>query len=135
MRGYTTPTTLEEKAEIVRLYKEGFSTKEIVAAVGKSDQTIYNILDKEGVRKIAYGSKPQSKATKNLICPKCRAKGHIKGSRYCYKCGTDIRSEAVILAEKLQSLLPNVQLLPDNIRTEASDIIQQAVKYLNNQGV
>lgn len=131
-RGNPVPT--EEIKEIVSRYNDGVSCKIIAEALGRSPQTILNILDREGVRKINYGSRSKNKAVKDITCPKCRAKGHIKGSRYCYKCGADIRSEAVIIAEKLQSLLPNVQLLPESMRNEASDTIQQAVKYLNNQG-
>lgn len=133
MRG--NPTTPEERAEIVNLYNSGMKRNEIAEALGKCTQTISNILEAEGVIEVNHYTKSKSRTTKDLICPKCRAKGHIKGSRYCYKCDTDIRSESVIIAEKLQSLLPNVQLLPENIRSEASDTIQQAVKYLNNQGV
>lgn len=129
------PTTPEERAEIVRLYNSGVKPADIAEAVGKCRQTISNILEAEGIIEVNHYSRPRKATTKDTVCPKCKAKGHIKGSRYCYKCGTDIRSEAIIIAEKLQSLLPNVQLLPDNIRIEASDIIQQAVKYLNNQGV
>lgn len=132
MRG--NPTTPIEKAEIVTRYNAGMKPADIAKAVGKCRQTISNILEAEGVIEVNHYSRPRKATTKDTVCPKCRAKGHIKGSRYCYKCGTDIRSEAVIIAEKLQSLLPNVQLLPDSMRNETSDIIQQAIKYLNNQG-
>lgn len=133
MRG--NPTTPEKRATIVELYDIGYKRADIAKQVGKCVQTISNVLEAEGIIEVNHYSRPRKATTKETICPKCKAKGHIKGSRYCYKCGTDIRSEAVIIAEKLQSLLPNVQLLPDSIRSEASDIIQQAVKYLHNQGV
>ncbi len=119
-------TTREEIDYIVEAYKSGMKIRDIARNVGKCDQTISNILDKEGVcaiqRRVAK--------TSEVTCPNCRATGHYKGAKFCYKCGADIRTEADILRERLGKLVADFQFLPDSIRDNAYIVVQETIDYL-----
>ncbi len=125
-------TTDEQREYIIKAYKEGISVKEIAEDVGKCQQTIFNILDQEGVRKIERtGPKPRKQTDKsNVKCPNCRATGHYKGAKFCYRCGADIRTEADILRERLGKLVADTQFLPDSMRDNFCTVIQETIDYL-----
>ena len=63
-------------------------------------------------------------------CPNCRATGHYKGAKFCYKCGADIRTEADILREKLGKLVADFVYLPDSVRDNAYSVVQETIDYL-----
>lgn len=121
-------TTREEIDTIVEAYKDGMSVSEIVELTGRNHQTIRNILDKEGVRAIA--KKDIVSKVSDIKCPNCKATGHYKGAKFCYKCGAYIRTEADILRERLGKLVADFAFLPDNCRDNAYRIIQDTIDYL-----
>ena len=125
-------TTREEIDYIVTAYKEGVRVKAIAADIGKCEQTVWNVLDKEGVRKIErrITGKTTKSTMSDVKCPNCRATGHYKGAKFCYKCGADIRTEADILRERLGKLTADMQYLPDSIRDSAYRVIQDTIDYL-----
>jgi hypothetical protein len=126
------PLTADEKKFIEELYANGeTSPTKIGEMIGRCPQTICNYLDAAGIKPIQHKKSAGNKTVQK--CPHCRATGHLKGARFCYRCGTDIRSESVVLAEKLRAVLGDVKLLPDNIRSEASDTIQDVIRYLEKQ--
>lgn len=98
--------TPEEKDIIIELFEAKHPISYIAEKVGCSDQTIRNILDREGLKPINYGSKNGAGVKhKEKKCPHCKAVNHNKGARFCWKCGGDIRSEAIILNERVAKLL------------------------------
>ena len=121
-------TSQEQINEIVEAYKGGMEIKELSEVTGKSHQTIRNILEREGIRKVNH-RKTEAKVSE-VICPTCRAKGHYKGAKFCYKCGADIRTEADILRERLGKLVSDFQFLPDSVRDNAYAVVQDAIVYL-----
>lgn len=121
-------TTREEIDHIVEAYKSGMSISEIVENTGRVRQTILNILDKEGVRTISHRGGVAK--VSEVKCPNCRATGHYKGAKFCYKCGADIRTEADILRERLGKLVADFVYLPDSVRDNAYATIQDAIDYL-----
>jgi hypothetical protein len=66
----------------------------------------------------------------DVKCPNCRATGHYKGAKFCYKCGADIRTEADILRERLGKLVADFVYLPDSIRDNAYVVIQETIDFL-----
>jgi hypothetical protein len=124
-------TTREEINHIVEAYKSGMKIKDIAENTGKARQTILNILDREGVRPI-MGKDALSTLTKvsDVICPNCRAKGHYKGAKFCYKCGADVRTESDILRERLGKLVGDFSFLPESIRDNAYAVVQDTIDYL-----
>lgn len=121
-------TTREEISYIVEAYKSGMKVKEIAEDIGKAQQTIRNVLDKEGVLAIAR-QKVVDKVS-NVKCPHCRATGHFKGAKFCYRCGADIRTESDILREQLGKLVADFQYLPDSVRDNAYTVVQNTIDYL-----
>ena len=121
-------TSQEQIKEIVEAYKGGMKVEDIAESIGKSHQTIRNILDREGVR--IMKKKTSTTKVSEVVCPTCRAKGHYKGAKFCYKCGADIRTEADILRERLGKLVGDFQFLPDSIRDNAYMVVQDAIDYL-----
>ena len=121
-------TTREEIDTIVEGYKSGVTIREISELTGKCQQTIANILDKEGVRSIKH--REVKKNVSEVKCPNCRATGHYKGAKFCYKCGADVRTEADILRERLGKLVSDFVYLPDSIRDNAYVVVQDAIEYL-----
>ena len=121
-------TSQEQINEIVEAYKGGMKIDDIAENCGKSSQTIRNIPEREGVREV----KPRTskKHLSKAVCPNCRAKGHYKGAKFCYKCGADIRTEADILRERLGKLVGDFQFLPDSIRDNAYTVVQDTIDYL-----
>lgn len=121
-------TTREEIDYIVEAFKNGVKIQDIAKDTGKAAQTIRNILDKEGVR--AIGKREIVAKMSDVKCPNCRATGHYKGAKFCYKCGADIRTEADILRERLGKLVGDFQFLPESVRDNAYTVIQDTIDYL-----
>lgn len=121
-------TTREEIDFIIEAYKNGMKIQDIAESVGKHQQTIRNILDKEGVR--AIGKKEIVAKVSEVKCPNCRATGHYKGAKFCYKCGADVRTESDILRERLGMLVSDFQFLPDSVRDKAYTVVQDTINYL-----
>jgi RecJ-like exonuclease len=102
--------------------------KDIAENIGKSEQSVRNLLNREGVRTISH--KETVTKVSDVICPNCRAKGHYKGAKFCYKCGADVRTESDILRERLGKLVADFQYLPDSIRDNAYAVVQDTIDYL-----
>lgn len=67
---------------------------------------------------------------KRRICPKCHEVININGARFCYVCGTDVRSETDILTERLEKVISYVRYLPENLRDEVRDTILAAINVI-----
>lgn len=120
--------TREEIDYIVEACKNGMKVSEIAKDTGRAIQTIRNVLDKEGVLAITH--RETLAKVSEVKCPNCKATGHYKGAKFCYKCGADIRTEADILRERLGKLVTDFAFLPDSCRDNAYRIIQDTIDYL-----
>lgn len=111
------------------MHAAGSSCEEIGKLIWRAPQTVRNYLESAGLRPVKHrnGKKKTDK------CPHCGKTGQPKGARFCYHCGKDIRSEAVILLEKTRKILQAIPFLPDNMRSETSDTVQDVIRYLEKQ--
>lgn len=125
------PYSNEEREKIETLYKNGTKIEDIAAELGRDASGIYYYLTRNGLRSPSYSRKKGAKKT----CPKCRATDHKAGARFCWRCGTDIRNEEAILSERISRILRDIQLMPESARNEASDTLQDILKYLEKKGV
>lgn len=123
--------TEQEKLDIVAAYKSGMKLKELARVMGRSPTTVSIILEEKGERKIVRTG-PKTKK-KIVICPKCKATGNVKGAKFCYKCGVDIRTESDILRERLGKLISDFQFLPESARDNAYTVVQDAIDYLRKE--
>lgn len=78
-------------------------------------------------------SKPKPRnpqTTQNKACPKCHKKINLKGARFCPYCGSDIRNENEILAERLSELTDLFYYVPETRRDEFVTALNQAADTL-----
>ena len=120
--------TRDEIDIIIESYKSGTKIQDIADGLERNRQTIINVLEREGVRSVKH--REGKKNVSEVKCPNCRATGHYKGAKFCYKCGADIRTEADILRERLGKLVADFVYLPDSIRDNAYSVVQDAIDYL-----
>lgn len=123
-------TTNEQIEKMKALYFTGKNEFEIADSIGCSRQTVRNVLEREGVLKVNH----RSKKADEKVCPHCRAKGHNKGVRFCWKCGKDIRSEAILLDEELAKVMSCTIYLPAGEADRITKIISDVRNYLRRQG-
>lgn len=71
------------------------------------------------------------KPVKKRVCPKCDKRNEISDARFCYYCGSDIRTEKQICIDDLKSITPKVQFLPNGMRDEFYRAISTAIKELS----
>lgn len=106
----------ERDAKILKMKEEGYSIREIGEAFGLCRASISQICAE------------QKKQVEGRSVQTAKRKGTPGGARFCYKCGADIRSEGIILAEKLRAICATLSTLPlpgDEIR-----VINQAANYI-----
>lgn len=117
-----------KKEKICAMFSGGDSIKRISEETGHAQATVRNVL-------VEYGLKDNpNKSSVGRICPNCKAKEHNPKARFCWKCGEDIRSQSVILQDRLRKILPDIiQMLPESLANEASDTIQDTIKYLQKE--
>ena len=122
--------TQEQRQQILQEYLEGKLTIcEIAERYGISGNTVSAIAVRAGVQ-LRRPKKPQAGVK---VCPKCRKKVDTIGARFCPFCGSDIRSENELLAEKLDGLLDLYQFIPAAQRDEFVQTINKAAAALKTQ--
>ncbi len=123
--------TEETKRDILRDYNDPANTvKDISEVYGISRAAVAKIAVEMGAtprRKKAYGKR---NGVKNKICPKCKKVVEVKGARFCYHCGADVRSGNEILIERNEQLLNNILELPANMRDEFRDVLLANIEAL-----
>lgn len=63
-------------------------------------------------------------------CPKCRRKIDLSYARFCPYCGSDIRSEGELLAERLVNLADLALYIPDERRDELVKALNEAANMV-----
>lgn len=120
--------TDDEKKLMEQLYADGHTTHEIGEIVGRANQTVRNHLEAVGLLVVKH---PESKQSKTLSkCPHCHKTGHLKGARFCYNCGADIRSEEIVLAERVSDCFNVISLLPEDAANRVGDTLRDVLSYL-----
>lgn len=127
-----TPVSEVEKNDIVIAYESGMTIRETAKVAERSPTTVAEILDSKGVYHIARQGprSPRQNKKKQVTCPHCKAAGHLKGAKFCYKCGHDIRTQSDILRERLGKLTADLPFLPESVRDNFYAVIQDTIDYL-----
>lgn len=113
--------TQEQKQKIYDLYDGGMTVyKYIAQEVGVSDSTVGRII------KARYPDTVK-------ICPKCNRESG-REARYCYYCGSDIRSKEELLLLRVQELRGLIVHLPENTRGEFDAATREIMGYLKEKG-
>ncbi len=122
----------ERDSKIIELRGEGKTSTEIAKEVGVCGQTVMNVLTRYGLhepKKLNKTSKPSKQKTKR--CPTCKATNNPKEAKFCCMCGSDIRSEADILLERLNKAYKACcDLIPGSINEEVRNTILDATKFI-----
>lgn len=130
--------TEEEKKRIVSDYLTShIPVKEVRERNGISGKQLNEILVEAGVEfrlpSAHHAKKRTTAAPKIKTCPKCRRRINLKDARFCPYCATDIRSEADILIEEVQTLYSYTRFLPADIADRAGETIIKVMDYLKKE--
>lgn len=99
---------------------EGYKQTEIATKFGCSVATVSKY-----VRKLTPSP---------TICPSCRAKDNPLDSKFCRKCGTQLKTEHEIIADKLEAMIATLNgSIPETIRDEFRDLMNHASKLLRGK--
>lgn len=116
---------------IIEDYEAGVLTcAEIAEKYSVSRQSASNIALRAGIQ--SRHSKRNKPEHKEHVCPKCKKKIDIKGAKFCPFCGSDIRTENEILAERLTRLSHLAPLLPESKRDELVQTVNEAANKIRN---
>lgn len=118
--------TAEQKADIVAMYKQGMSTKDILGRHNiNSPSTIYTVLKEMGVEWEKAGPRAKFK--------KCSC-GNNKNSldaKYCFMCGRLLLSEEEQAIDKLfMARAKIIRYVPETQRAEVDKDITDAINIL-----
>lgn len=125
--------TQKDRQSLISDYKqEVYSIKELAVIYDLDISTIYKILRDNGVELKSGPRRPRksAKTAHEVICSKCKAKGHVKGSKFCYRCGSDIRSPKHICRDNIDKVLPLMNMVPDTARDALVSTLLEAQKLL-----
>lgn len=79
------------------------------------------------------GAEPRNKTaprTKRRVCPKCHKKVDVAEARFCYHCGTDIRSATEHLIARIENVMNVISFLPESARDEMRGVLCDVIKEL-----
>ena len=126
--------TLETKREIAELYADKSNkAHDIAKSYGVSSSRLAEIITEMGGKV----RKPRKKTGGdiNKKCPQCRAKIAVQGARFCPFCGADIRNARELLADRLEQVWANAEIVGGNITLfgdESRDVILETIAYLKS---
>ena len=107
--------TQEQKYAICEEYKDSSNKVEAIAKrYGIYRYDVVNIAVELG----AELRRPKKRGATVRICPKCRKSIDVKGARFCYFCGADIRSNKEQLIERIHNAIGHIRFLPESMRDE-----------------
>lgn len=115
--------TLEQKQAICEEYKDrSISTTVIANKYGITRGDVAHIAVEMGAeprtKKYAAGLKKGKR-----VCPKCRKTVDVKGAKFCYFCGADMRSNKELLIERIIKAMPTIQLMPTTARDNMQSLL------------
>ena len=118
--------TDEQKNEVIRLYKEGRTYKEIIAQMGVASLAINNILCSAKVERRIN----RLTSAKVKTCILCHRQIPIKDAKFCPYCGTLAMTEKEQLIEKVKWLFGLATFLPETSRDEYHSVVSKVVEEL-----
>lgn len=120
------PLTEQQKKEIYELYIDPSNkVTDIASTYGVTPGAVTRTAYKLGApARLSGGSHdvPKTRAAKKT-CPNCKVALEIKGARFCYMCGSDVRSPKELLIERIVGIRSKFKLMPENVREELSQLL------------
>lgn len=125
--------TKELEAEVVEEYRNGASYADICVKHNLINANVDYLLRKakEPRRRSFKKGVKENSQNLNKKCPKCRKKIDVFGARFCPFCGSDIRTEGEMLAERLKKLCEYALDMPEQIRDEFISALNAAIRMVN----
>ena len=124
--------TPEQENQLLADYRNpDITVQELSEKYGITDSCVSRYVRNAG-EPLRRPKKKQSGAIK--ICPKCRKKIDTVGARFCPFCGSDIRSESEIIAEKIPKLTELYKFIPEENRDEYIQTLKRAAELLRKGG-
>ena len=114
----------QQKREIYEMYCDpNVSIKEIKDAYNVSQSTVCRVAQLMGApaRRPQNGHRKPRKSAK--ICPHCKHAIEVKGAKFCYICGSDVRDPKELLVERIVNIRPKLKFVPDVCRDELSKLL------------
>lgn len=126
--------TEETRKAILQAYNDHkIATADIAAKYGITKAAVTKIAVEEGARPRrpkAYGKRANGKGK---LCPKCHKIIEVKGAKFCYFCGADMRSAKDLLIERVDKAFEIIKFLPESFRDEIQQLFIAIIKELGSQ--
>ena len=123
--------TEEIKRALLKDYEnKSITVGEIAEKYGVGRAAVARIAVEQGGQPRCAKKYGKRHGVKNKVCPKCKKLIEVQDARFCYYCGSDIRSNRDILIEKNERLLQEITQLPVNIRDEFRNVLLANIKEL-----
>lgn len=119
--------TEEQKQQVKELYLQGKAYREIAEIAGIKGGSLPGLIAELGVPKRRGGKKEGQK-----VCSHCR-RTIPSESVFCMYCGNDVRSEELILLQKMERVMESICLLPEAARDTCSKNIIEVMAYLRGK--
>ena len=116
----------KKKKAIYEAYVAGEKTKDIAERFEVSVPYVCRIAKGMG----AGGRITKSARGGKKTCPKCHRKIEVKDAKFCYYCGSDIRSAKDILIERVRKVADLISFLPAHAQDELRDVICDVIAEL-----
>ena len=128
--------TQEQKKALCEDYKDRSKTVgEIAAKYGIARSCVAQIAVELGTEPRCAARYGQPRERKDRVqtarrCPKCHKTIDVKGARFCYFCGTDIRTGRELLIDRVKRSMPFIHHLPANMRDDMQRLLLDIIKEL-----
>lgn len=119
----------EQRQAVYDAYVQGEKTRVIADRYGMSTSHVTYIAKRMGAEQRGESRPRGGKKT----CPKCNKKIEVKGARFCYFCGSDIRDARDILIERVIKATELISLLPDSAKDEMQTVLKDVVEELKKK--
>lgn len=109
-----------DKQGIYEAYMSGMRVADIAEMYGVDASTASYVAKVMG----APLRRPKVKLTvANKVCPTCKKSIEVKGAKFCCFCGADIRSPRELLIARIESVMPKLKYLPNDIRDDMHKLL------------
>lgn len=117
--------TVDQKKELISLYKQGYPVSDIAEKVGCSSQAVTYNVAKQGLSRKMGGQRK---------CQHCGRKlQEIAGAKFCPYCGGSIQTPRELAIEKAQTLFSAMELLPAGERDKYRETVIGILDYLKGE--
>ena len=128
----TSKLTPEIELEIVEAYQSGMNIKEMEELFDMCNQSIYNVLNRQGIERRAPQKKSGVKRRKKRYCD-CGAVMPPE-AKFCHMCGKSLKTdEEIIIDNLLNARAKCLAQCTAGIRSDVDNAIMAAVKLLKEK--